>query len=288
MATVGKNNAKTSGGTHYNQYYNPLDYDYFRPWHMSAQSAYEVQRTNNFAVYIDMGQTSRTTSNKKFLTGDLITLAVESCPLPDISNPTIELAYQNSKVKVAGQAEFGDIDLVVKDFITTDVERLLWDWRLQVYNPQTGQVGWAEHYKKNGYISQYAPDGTHERSWRLVGLWPQNLQLGELNYDGGDKKTITMTLAVDFAWLLGRKWTEANQRHGINVNDKTDTDIRKMQSSKLYTIDSGSNYAFANASSGSDRTIGAGNSANVGALVKVPDSRGQDYQYTNNATFNNN
>lgn len=242
---------------HYNQYYNPLDYDYFRPWHMSAQSAYEVQRTNNFAVYIDMGHKSRTTSNKNFLSGDLITLAVESCPLPDISNPTIELAYQNSKVKVAGQAEFGDIELTVKDFITTDVERLLWDWRLQVYNPQTGQVGWAEHYKKNGYISQYAPDGTHERSWRLVGLWPQNLGLGDLNYDGGDKKTISMTLAVDFAWLLGRKWG-LDKRHGMGTNDKTDKDIRTMKDDKLYTIDSGSNYAAANGGTGKTATSNVG------------------------------
>ena len=231
----------------YNKYYNPLDYDYFRPWHMSAQSAYEVQRTNNFAVYIDMGAKSRTTSGKKFATSDLITLAVESCPLPDISNGEIELAYQNSKVKVAGQAEFGNMDLVVKDFITTDVEKTLWDWRLQVYNPQTGQVGWAEKYKKNGYVSQYAPDGTHERSWRIVGVWPTNLQLGDMNYDGGDKKTITMSLALDFAWLLGRAFTASTSN--INVNDTTDTDINEMSSSKLYTIDSGSNYAIANKTS---------------------------------------
>ena len=278
MANSLQDNTNTSSGN-LNQYYNPLDYDYFRPWHMSAQSAYEVQRTNNFAVYIDMGHDSRTTSNNSFLTGDLITLAVESCPLPDISNPTIELAYQNSKVKVAGQAEFGDIELVVKDFITTDVERLLWDWRLQVYNPQTGQVGWAEHYKKNGYISQYAPDGTHERSWRLVGLWPQNLGLGDLNYDGGDKKTISMTLAVDFAWLLGRAWKEKS-RHGIKVNDTTDRDIRTMQGSKLYTIDSGSNYAFAN-SGGKNKKIKSGNSATVGATVTVSNAYGQNYQYRN-------
>ena len=288
MAVSLQNNGatNTSGGSagSLNQYYNPLNYDYFRPWHMSAQSAYEVQRQNNFAVYIDMGKNSRTTSNNKFLTGDLITLAVDSCPLPDISNPTIELAYQNSKVKVAGAAEFGDIDLTVKDFITTDVERLLWDWRLQVYNPQTGQVGWAEYYKKNGYISQYAPDGTHERSWRLVGLWPQNLGLGDLNYDGGDKKTISMTLAVDFAWLLGRAWKE-NARHGYNVNDTTDRDIRTMQANKLYTIDSGSNYAMAN-NGGESRTIGSYNSANVGYTYN--DLGKQSYQYQNDYSDNTN
>lgn len=260
MAVSLKNNA-ASGGGNLNQYYNPLNYDYFRPWHMSAQSAYEVQRTNNFAVYIDMGKYSRTTSNNKFLTGDLITLAVESCPLPDISNPTIELAYQNSKVKVAGQAEFGDIELVVKDFITTDVERLLWDWRLQVYNPQTGQVGWAEYYKKNGYVSQYAPDGTHERSWRIVGVWPTNLQLGDLGYENSDKKTITMSLALDFAWMLGRAWNAQDSRkNGINANNATETDIRTMNDNMLYSINSGSNYAIANNNLAST-AIGANRSA---------------------------
>lgn len=184
---------------------NLIENDHFRPWHLSQDAYYEVQRTNNFAVVLDFNG-----NDELSVAQDWLMLAVESCPLPDISNGEIELAYQNSKVKVAGQAEFGNFDLVVKDAIKKDVELLLWEWRAQVYNPKNGKIGWAEKYKHNGYIYQYAPDGTHARGWRIVGVWPTNLQLGDLNYDGGDKKTITMSLAVDFAWPLERDWTASD------------------------------------------------------------------------------
>jgi len=178
--------------------------DHFRPWHLSQVAEYEIQRTNNFAVVID--DNDRSSANL----GDWLTLSVESCPLPEISNNPIELAYQNSKVKVAGQAEFGDFELQVKDAIKKDVEMKLWAWRKEVYDPETGKIGWAERYKRNGHIYQYAPDGTHERGWRIIGVWPTTLGLGDMNYDGGDKKVISMTLSVDFAWPIPRTvgWNE--------------------------------------------------------------------------------
>ena len=157
------------------------------PMHLSNLREYEIQRTNNFELVLD-----------EF--GNWFTLSVESCPLPTITNSAIELAYGNSKVKVAGQAEFDQISLVVKDAIELDVEYQLWQWRKQVYDPETDKIGWAADYKKNGYIYQYAPDGTCARGWRMLGIWPENFESGEMNYDGGDKKNITMSLNVDKAW----------------------------------------------------------------------------------------
>ena len=159
------------------------------PDHMSNIRQYEVQRTNNFEVVLE-GFT------------DDFTLSIESCPLPVVSNDPIELAYGNAKVKVAGQATFDDIELQVKDFIKVDLEKQMWDWRCQVYNPETDAIGWAEDYKKSGRIHQYAPDGTYQRSWRIIGVWPTNFNGGDLQYDGGDKKLISMTLSVDKAFLV--------------------------------------------------------------------------------------
>ena len=157
--------------------------------HMSNVKTYEVQRTNHFEVILDGF-------------GDEFTLSVESIPLPTVSNDPIELAYGNSKVKVAGQATFEDIEIVVKDMIGADMEAKLDAWRRQVYNPETDQVGWAANYKRNGRIHQYAPDGTYDRTWRIVGAWPTNMTPGDMAYDGGDKKTISMTLSVDKAYIL--------------------------------------------------------------------------------------
>ena len=211
-STFNKGNAPT--------YKDLVSQGQFRPWHLSQMAEYEVQRTNNFALVLDITDGAGN--------DDWFTLSVDSCPLPDISNNPIELAYQNSKVKVAGQAEFGDFEISVKDSIKLDIEMKLWEWRKKVYDPETGQIGWAEDYKKNGYVFQYAPDGSHERGWQLVGVWPTNLQLGEMNYDGGDAKKISMTCAVDFAWPIARSWTVSTENIGATAGARSNAAVGFM------------------------------------------------------------
>jgi len=159
------------------------------PMHLSNNRTYEIQRTNHFEVQISG------------LPID-VTLTVESFPLPNISTPAIELAHGNSKVKVAGQAEFEDGELVVKDAIGADIEKIIHNWHKQVYDPTTDRLGWAADYKKNATVYQYGPDGTYIRSWKLIGVWPSAVNYGEMSYDGSDKKTISITLSYDKAYRI--------------------------------------------------------------------------------------
>lgn len=154
--------------------------------HLSATKKYEIQRTNNFEVQIDG-------------LGSDITLLVQSCPLPTISNEAIEVNYGNSKVKVAGKANFDDIEISVLDAIGVDTEMKLWEWRKKVYDPETDKIGFAQDYKKSGRIYQYAPDGTYLRTWKIIGAFPTTMNLGELSYENSDKKTISMTISIDKA-----------------------------------------------------------------------------------------
>ena len=156
---------------------------------MSADYRYEVQRTNNFEVVLDGMD-------------DAFTLAVESAPSPSINNDPIELAYGNANVKVAGAATYDDFEITCKDFIDADMEAYLYEWRGQVYDPKSDRIGWAKDYKRDGYLHQYSPDGTCIRSWRIIGAWPTNFNGGDFAYDGADKKVITMTLAIDKAFLV--------------------------------------------------------------------------------------
>lgn len=175
------------------------------PLFMSANYAYEVQRTNNFEVVLQGFP-------------DEFTLAVESAPSPSISNDPIELAYGNSKVKVAGQATFDDFDIQIKDFIDANMEEKLYRWRGQVYDPKSDRIGWAADYKRDGYLHQYAPDGTCMRSWKILGVWPTTFNGGDFAYDGGDKKLISMTLSVDKAYLCEKDSYDAIEIP-INAHD---------------------------------------------------------------------
>lgn len=157
------------------------------PMHMSANRNYEIQRTNHFEVVFNG------------ISND-ITLLVESTTLSNITIEQIELAFGNSKVKVAGQVSFDDAEIVVKDAVVADTEGQLYAWFQEVYNAETDQIGWAADYKRQGRLYEYAVDGSIVRSWKLEGAWPTNFQGGEWSYDGGDKRLITMPISVDKAY----------------------------------------------------------------------------------------
>jgi hypothetical protein len=159
----------------------PIRYD---AMHMSSTRNYEVQRTNHFEVVFEN------------LSED-ITLAVSSFNRPTASTSATSLSYGNTDVKVAGKTSVSDASLVVKDFILPDVEKQCQAWRDQVYDVESGKIGWAADYKHNGRVYEYAPDGTCERVYRIVGCWPLSYSKSDHSYEGSDGSEITMSISVD-------------------------------------------------------------------------------------------
>lgn len=158
---------------------------------MSTDPAYEVQRTNNFRIDINLTAFGAEIGQ--------IGLACDTSGLPNSSTDPLEVHYGNSLVKVAGKTTFDDITVAVKDFIEKDIEEILVKWRYAVYNPDTGRVGWAKNYKREARITLYSPNGTRERTWIAEGVWPTSLDLGDFDYSSADLRKINMTLAVDNA-----------------------------------------------------------------------------------------
>jgi len=157
--------------------------------HMSENRDYEPQRTNHFEVQIvNVGDETD------------VTMAVLSSPFPTISNDPIEVPYANTNVKFPGQTTFDDIDIELRDFIGAEIAQTMYDWRQEVFDIESGEMGFAADFKRRGYQYEYAPDGTHLRTWVLEGIWPNSVDYGEGNYDGSDAKNVTVTLSVDRAY----------------------------------------------------------------------------------------
>lgn len=152
--------------------------------HMSNNRTYEPQRTCNFEVQIAG-------------LGEQITLSVLSAPAINITNEEITISHGNAKVKFPGQATFEGGELVVVDFIGADIEKQVHEWQRAVYDPQTDKIGWAADYKKNGILTEYSPDGSVTREWKIMGIFPTAVNYGEHTYDGSDKKQISLTLSYD-------------------------------------------------------------------------------------------
>lgn len=157
--------------------------------HMTASERFEIQRAFNFEVVISG------------LSED-ITLNVVRFPLPNIQTPAIVVSHGNTDAFFAGRAQWDSGELVVRDTIGADIEAQINEWHRMVYNVYTDQIGWAYQYQKTGIVYQYAPDGTHARKWKLLGLWPEMVNYGQLDQESSDKKTISMTLRYNKAFRL--------------------------------------------------------------------------------------
>ena len=157
--------------------------------HLSNNKNYEVQRANHFEVIIPG-------------LGDDFTLSVTRCALPEVTIAPVELNYGNTKVKVAGLVEVGDGSMDCRDFILPDIEKKLYDWQNEVYNQETGKLGWAADYKRDIKINQYAPDGTYIRGWVAWGAWVTTLTPGEGDVTNGEAKSISLTISYDGAKVV--------------------------------------------------------------------------------------
>lgn len=164
------------------------------PMHLSANRNYEPQRTNNFQVefYNLPGQGT-----------EQIMLATNDFSMPNITNDPIEVGHGNSTVKFAGRTNFTGMDtLTCIDWITTDIEKIITDWRHLVYNEKTDQIGWAVDYKKEGSVTEFGPDGTFFRNCKILGVWPYGVNYGEsMSHEGAEVKKVTVNISYDKAYI---------------------------------------------------------------------------------------
>ena len=159
----------------------------FNANHLGSTKNYQIQQTNWYEIVL----------------GDLstdLTFLVQSCSLPELGNPAIEIGYGNSTAKVAGKRELGSGSFTFMDAIVADTEKILTSWQKSIYDPETGKMGWAVDYKKQCTVTQYGPDGTYERTWVFEGCWPSQITYGEMSGESADKKNISVTMEYDNAY----------------------------------------------------------------------------------------
>lgn len=120
-----------------------------------------------------------------------------SLPTPTVS--PIEINHFNEKLKIAGAVDVPNVSLEVMDTIDPDLAGQLYEWYKKIYDPETGEVGYASEYKKQGSIVQYDSKGNRVREWTLSGMWPATCTMGSLDYSSADPVKIQIDFSVDRA-----------------------------------------------------------------------------------------
>lgn len=147
---------------------------------------FQIQRKNHYEVTFDGSYVD-----------PKLSLLVTSFRLPNEQTETFKSNYWNDSVNQTGRTSFSEGNLIIKDAINFDTEKAFLGWRLRVYNPKTGKVGYAEDYKCNATVKEYSPDGSIIREWTLIGCFPSSVEYGDLSYDDAGEKQISVTIMYD-------------------------------------------------------------------------------------------
>ena len=155
---------------------------------------FQLQRKNHFEIYFGVS-----VNNEAFIDKDLRFMVV-NFPLPKETTESNDVNYFNQTIKTAGRTTFETSNLVLRDAIDYDTEKQFLTWRNKVYNPENGIMGIAADYKLNAKVIEYTPNGEKMRTWKLVGCWPSGVEYGDLTYDDGGEKQISVTITYDYAY----------------------------------------------------------------------------------------
>lgn len=153
------------------------------------QREFQLQKKNHFSVQFE----------SDFVDPELRFMLV-SFPLPKETTEQSEINYFNQTIKVAGKTTFDNTTMVLRDAISFDTERRFLNWRKRVYDPKTGLMGLAADYKSSAIVTEYTPNKEQLRRWKIIGAWPAGIDYGDLTYDDGGFKDLSVTICYDYAY----------------------------------------------------------------------------------------
>jgi len=142
---------------------------------------------------------------------EIISLSLANGFIPQVANEEVEIPYGNERVYVAGKAVWAAGTVTVRDWVDRRTAAVLYNWRLQVYNPVTGRIGLASQYKKKAFVVLFGPNQDEiggvvsnpkmEREWELIGCWPQtvNYAANGLDMSSSGQVMIELNLRYDKA-----------------------------------------------------------------------------------------
>ena len=162
---------------------------------------YQLQRKNHFQVQFLPSKYDSTLSIDPELR-----FMLKNFPLPKETTEAPDINYFNQTIKVAGKTTFENFTMVLRDSIGFDVERRFLDWRNRVYDPRTGRMGLAAMYKLDAMVYEFTPNRDYYRAWKCEGCFPVGVDYGDMDYDDGGEKQISVTLSVDRAYRDDLRW----------------------------------------------------------------------------------
>lgn len=120
---------------------------------------------------------------------------------PKKNHEHITIDWINEKRFLAGKGEWQPIRIELHDPISPSAAQKVMEWLRLVHDDATGRMGYATLYKKDWTLKLLDPGGVVVERWKAKGAWPQEIDLGDLDFAQNETATVSFQCRAD-KWYL--------------------------------------------------------------------------------------
>lgn len=170
--------------------WSPVGSDLLGAVHLASRKGFEPQRSHAFELLVSIPSG-----------GDeqVLLKTVETAMSISHNSEPLALPYMNETIYIAGRPMYAPGAVVFRDMVDEPVYALLEAWYSLIYNAETSEIGFAQEYKSMATLTMYDTKGGSERSWDMIGIWPQDLSSEAFSYMNSDIFRINITFQYDKA-----------------------------------------------------------------------------------------
>lgn len=162
---------------------------------------------------------------------EALALSIRDFTGPQMSLEPIAIKTGNGTVNYAGSPSISNSPITFTDYIGMKTENILLAWYTMAHNIKNDKIGFKEYYSNDAILYKWAPNGTRQISWKLMGCWLSEYALGSFSRQNPELRQFSTTIIYDRAIPFGT--VDTNEWRVTNTADKNQA---------AYTSYSAANY----------------------------------------------
>ena len=134
---------------------------------------------------------------------EALALSIRNFTGPSMSIDPISIRTGNGIVNYAGTPQVANSPITFTDYIGKKTEQILLAWYSMCHNILNDKIGFKEYYAQDAILFKWAPNGTRQISWWLMGAWINEYNQGNYDRSNPDQRQFSTTILYDRAIPYG-------------------------------------------------------------------------------------
>jgi hypothetical protein len=209
---------------------------------LNHKADFEPGRSSDFILKVKFERDLYDMEGNKVCSKDEATenlaLSLRDYTGPQMTIEPLTIRTGNGQVNYAGTPSVANSPISFTDYIGQKTEQILLAWYSMAHNILNDKIGFKEYYAQDGILYKWAPNGTRQISWWLMGCWINEYNQGQFSRQNPDLRQFSTTILYDkpvpYAKVNYDNWQvtasdsaaytshSANNYLGTQSNDLTD------------------------------------------------------------------